>query len=135
MLDLDGKCRNWNLSRRQLNSSALHICSAFYDTYKYLYFICKDIALLFKKVLKLQYASVWPTQCVQVLLGLCSLKIQDMNYFQNITLFIQNSLLLNRLKSFRKQSQYSFCGITFKTAVHSLWMSWMVSWWSPFIAN
>jgi hypothetical protein len=33
----------------------------------------------------------------------------------------------NRLKSFRKQSLYSFCGITFKTVVHSLWMSWMVS--------
>jgi hypothetical protein len=29
---------------------------------------------------------IWPTQCVQVLLGLCSLKIQDMNYFQNFTL-------------------------------------------------
>jgi capsular polysaccharide biosynthesis protein len=36
------------------------------------------------------------TQCVQVLLGLCSLKIQDVNYFQNFTLFIQNSLLLNQ---------------------------------------
>jgi hypothetical protein len=36
------------------------------------------------------------TQCVQVLLGLCSLKIQDLNYFQNFTLFIQNSLLLNQ---------------------------------------
>jgi hypothetical protein len=33
------------------------------------------------------------TQCVQVLLGLCSLKIQDVNYFQNFTLIIQNSLL------------------------------------------
>jgi hypothetical protein len=31
-----------------------------------------------------------PTQCVQVLLGLCSLKIQDVNYFHNFTLFIQN---------------------------------------------
>jgi hypothetical protein len=36
------------------------------------------------------------TQCVQILLGLCSLKIQDVNYFQNFTLFIQNSLLLNQ---------------------------------------
>jgi hypothetical protein len=36
------------------------------------------------------------TQCVQVLLGLCSLKIQDVNYFQNFTLLIQNSLLLNQ---------------------------------------
>jgi hypothetical protein len=36
------------------------------------------------------------TQCVQVLLGLCSLRIQDLNYFQNFTLFIQNSLLLNQ---------------------------------------
>jgi hypothetical protein len=57
------------------------------------------------------------TQCVQVLLRLCSLKIQDVNYFQNFNLFIQNSLLLN---------QY-IAGIAFKTAVHSLWMSWMVS--------
>jgi hypothetical protein len=36
------------------------------------------------------------TQCVQVLLGLCSLKIQDVNYFQNFTLFIQNGLLHNQ---------------------------------------
>jgi hypothetical protein len=36
------------------------------------------------------------TQCVQVLLGLCSLNIQDVNYFQIVTLFIQNSLLLNQ---------------------------------------
>jgi hypothetical protein len=36
------------------------------------------------------------TQCVQVLLGLCSLKIQDVNYFQNFTLSIQTSLLLNQ---------------------------------------
>jgi hypothetical protein len=36
------------------------------------------------------------TQRVQVLLGLCSLKIQDVNYFQKFTLFIQNSLLLNQ---------------------------------------
>jgi hypothetical protein len=36
------------------------------------------------------------TLCVQVLLGVCSLKIQDVNYFQNFTLFIQNSLLLNQ---------------------------------------
>jgi hypothetical protein len=36
------------------------------------------------------------TQCVQVLLGLCSLKIQDVNYFQNFTLFIHNILLLNQ---------------------------------------
>jgi hypothetical protein len=35
------------------------------------------------------------TQCVQVLLGLCSLKIQDVNYFQNFTLFFHNSVLLN----------------------------------------
>jgi hypothetical protein len=36
------------------------------------------------------------TQCVQVLLGLCSLNIQDVNYFQNITPFIKNSLPLNQ---------------------------------------
>jgi hypothetical protein len=35
------------------------------------------------------------TQCVQVFLGLCSLKLQDVNYFQMFTLFIQNSLPLN----------------------------------------
>jgi hypothetical protein len=39
-------------------------------------------------------------QCVQVLLGLCSLNIQDVNYLQNFTLFNQNSLPLN---------QYSHC--------------------------
>jgi hypothetical protein len=36
------------------------------------------------------------TQCVQVLLGLCPLNIQDMNYFQNFTLLIQNSLPLSQ---------------------------------------
>jgi hypothetical protein len=36
------------------------------------------------------------TQCVQVLLGLCSLNTQDINYFQNFTLFIQNSIPLNQ---------------------------------------
>jgi hypothetical protein len=32
------------------------------------------------------HPSSLSTQCVQVLLGLCSLKIQDVNYFQNFTL-------------------------------------------------
>jgi hypothetical protein len=36
------------------------------------------------------------TQSVQVLLGLCSLRIQDLNYFQNFILFTQNSLPLNQ---------------------------------------
>jgi hypothetical protein len=36
------------------------------------------------------------TQWVQVLLGLCPLNIQDVNYFQNFTLFIQNNLALNQ---------------------------------------
>jgi hypothetical protein len=36
------------------------------------------------------------TQYVQVLSGLCSLKIKDVNYFQNFTVFIQNSVLLNQ---------------------------------------
>jgi hypothetical protein len=34
--------------------------------------------------------------CVQILLGLCALNIQDVNYFQNFTLFIQNSLPLKQ---------------------------------------
>jgi hypothetical protein len=36
------------------------------------------------------------TVCPGSVRGLCSLKIQDVNYFQNLFLFIQNSLPLNQ---------------------------------------
>jgi hypothetical protein len=42
------------------------------------------------------YHCVLYKQCVQVLLGPCPLVIQDIKYFQNFTLFIQNSLPLNQ---------------------------------------
>jgi hypothetical protein len=43
------------------------------------------------------YDTIKNTQCVQVLLELCSLKIQDVNYFLNFTFFyIQKSLSLNQ---------------------------------------
>jgi hypothetical protein len=73
------------------------------------------------------------TQCVQILLGLCSLKIQHVNYFQNFALFIQNSLLLNQyiagidLKVFENSHCTHFVESHLKLRYIPFWMSWMVS--------